>query len=133
MCKHFEPLEKKLIKWDEKITNLETFEAYKALIEIVRNQSLFHFSTAEDCANYVNLANDNYCIQNKVTKANDTEGQWDSAMIIVTSAIANNYKVNNISGDWKVAYAYNSNLEIGATINSSITLGKYSVVILYQQ
>lgn len=121
------------IKWDEKVTNLETFKAYKALIAIAREQSLFHFSTAEDCANYTNLWKDNYCIQNVVSKANSEEGQWDKAMIIITNAKANNYKVDKISGDWKVAYAYNTNLTVGQTVNSSITVNDYAVVILYQE
>ena len=54
-------------------------------------------------------------------------------MIIITSAKANNYKVNNISGDWKVAYTYNTNLTVGQTVNSSITVNDYAVVILYQE
>lgn len=120
------------IKWNLKVENHDVFEAYKAMIAIATSQSLFHFDNAADCANYTNVYKNAKVIQNKITKANEALGQWDSAMVIFTSATANNTTVN-VDGNWKVGYAYNTDLALDQTVSGSLTLGKYSVVILYQE
>ena len=123
------------IKWDEKITNIETFESYKQLISINRNHKLFQFSTAAQCSNYKIKESSKDIIVVEISRPGSLEESesWKKVTVIYTNKIGEG-KTYDLTGDWTVAFTSgNVEYNIGDTVNGTVSMGKYSVVILYQE
>ena len=123
------------IKWDEKITNIETFESYKQLISINKNHKLFHFDKEAHCLLHKVLVSSKDMIVTEIKRPSamaETES-WSKVTIIYTNKIAKD-ATYELSGDWKVAFVSGNNAyNVGDTVNGTLTMGKYSVVMLYQE
>ena len=123
------------IKWDEKITNIEVFESYKELISINRNHKLFQFSNAAQCSNYKIKESKKDLIVVEINRpASLAESEtWSKVTVLYTNKLAEN-ATYNLTGEWHVAFASGcDSYKVGDTVSNSVSLGKYSVVILYQE
>jgi pullulanase len=123
------------IKWDEKITNIETFESYKELISINRNHQLFQFSKESQCLLHKTKVSGKDMIVTEIKRPSamaETES-WSKVTVIHTNKVAEN-ATYELTEDWKVAFVSgNTTYNVGDTVNGTLTMGKYSVVILYQE
>ncbi len=124
------------LKWENKIIYAEAFEAYKDLVHISTSQSAFHFDTNElSKANYKIKAKSNGSIVVEVTTPTELKDSddWSTITIIYSSGKGTNTSYN-LNGDWNVAcVSGTSNVTKGQTVTGQVTLGTYSVVVLYQE
>ena len=118
------------IKWEDKVKYAKVYEAYKDLVEVAK-QPAFHFSTkAEIDANYNLKYSDGNCI---FVEIKVPTGNWSKVTVLYTSGSGNNINYD-LAGDWKVAAASGANnYAKGQTVNGTVNLGAYSIVVLYQE
>ena len=126
------PDETNSLKWNEKIDNLQTFELYKQLIAINRNHKLFQissYSVAKDA--YQVVEEDNGAIVCKLDGSSISGETWKSAYLIFTNASVTSYTWN-FEGEYEVAFASGTDLKVGDKVTSSVSLGNYSVLFIFQ-
>lgn len=125
------------IKWNEKITNIETFNAYKELIAINRAHKVFQMSSKAQINSRYNIKKaDGKAIVveiSSVPQSMQADETWKKATIIVTNKKCVNEEVYTLTGDWKVAFASgNTTAKVDDVLTGSISCGTYSVLVLYQ-
>jgi pullulanase len=123
------------IKWDEKITNIEVFEKYQQLIAINRGHKLFQFNTVAQCSNYkVKTSNKSLIVVEINRPGSLAEAEnWKKVTVIYSNKLGvdSTYK---LVGEWKVAFTSGDvDFNVDDTLTGDVNVGKYSMVILYQE
>lgn len=123
------------IKWDEKITNIEVFESYKELISINRAHKLFQFNNSAQCSNYKVKVSSKSLIVTEITRPGsmtETES-WSKVTVMYSNKLGTD-SAYTLTGDWKVAFTSGDvDYNVGDTLTGEVKIGRYSMVILYQE
>ena len=124
------------LKWENKIIYADAYNAYKDLVHIATSQSAFHFTTKEQSqANYlIKVQNAETIVVEITTPSNLKDSDdWSKIIVIYSSGKGTNTSYT-VSGDWNVAtVSGTSNVVKGATVTGQVTLGTYSIAVLYQE
>ena len=124
------------LKWENKIIYADAYNAYKDLVHISTSQSAFHFTTKEQSqANYlIKVQNAETIVVEITTPSNLKDSDdWSKIIIIYSSGKGTNTSYT-VSGNWNVAtVSGTSNVVKGATVTGQVTLGTYSIAVLYQE
>ena len=118
------------LKWEHKIIYADAYNAYKDLVHLSVEQSAFHISNPNDCANIKVINNGSSIILEATTPKKDAN---DFSKIIVIYSNANGNASYNLNGSWNVyTVSGTSNVAKGQVATGKVTAGSYSMVVLYQ-
>ena len=124
------------LKWENKIIYADAYNAYKDLVHISTSQSAFHFSSnAVSSANYKIKLQTAETIVVEITTPSDMKDSddWSKITVIYSSGKGANTSYT-LSGNWNVAtVSGTANITKGSTVTGEVTLGAYSIAVLYQE
>ena len=124
------------LKWENKIIYADAYNAYKDLVHISTSQSAFHFSSnAVSSANYKIKLQTAETIVVEITTPTDMKDSddWSKITVIYSSGKGANTSYT-LSGNWNVAtVSGTANITKGSTVTGEVTLGAYSIAVLYQE